>query len=156
MSKTPGPTPFLTRDQIMGVGAVPHKQVYVPHWKGHVYIRPLSAAEYEQISNSHVQATRALAAEHQLSQNRAARRRGAKIEAPPSIGMLQTVIWCTLDENGQNLFTDADMQWLEAQPAGVVRLLADAVDELSGFDDVALEEEAEDMRGNPSGGSATA
>lgn len=84
----------LTRDAILGTDDATMEAVYVPEWGGTVYVRSITAGERDELDAMILQ--RAL-------------------EKKPTRAHAITAVFCCCDADGNNLFTEADIERLSAK-----------------------------------------
>jgi len=122
---------FLTRDQILAAEDLAREIVDVPEWGegAQVLVRELTAAEREQhyylmIGDDDT------------------------VDVQKAVGFRQRLcVWCIIDEDGEHLFTQADVEALGRKNTKVVDRIADVVRRLSG-----LAEETEELAKNSESG----
>lgn len=115
------PLALLTREAILAADDKPTRMVPVPEWGGAVRIRSISAAERDEFE------------EIQL----AARKEGRIL---PRQVRARMVAFCVVDEAGNRLFTEADVEALGAKGVRAVDRVCGAVAELNAFSDKDVEE----------------
>ena len=93
------------RDAIRKAKDLPLKKVAVPHWGVDVYVRPLTSTDYARIDA--------------LSKGDDSRR------------AVCVVCLATLDEKGERVFSDGDVEMLEGKSGAAILAIAQAVIELS-------------------------
>jgi hypothetical protein len=92
---------MLTRDQILGLDDLPREEVAVPEWGGSVYVRALTGGE-----------------RHELS----------KLLGQGDVTSAAIVALFAVDAQGSRLFTEADVEALEAKNgAALDRIVAAAL-----------------------------
>lgn len=128
---------LLSRDQILGASDLAHEDIPVPEWGGTVRIRSLSGAERDEYENSLVQQV----GNKQVTNARNAR---AKLVAMAAVG-----------EDGQPVFTKADVIKLGSKNSAALQRLFDAACRLSGFTDEDVKELEEGFGDGPSGPSTS-
>src|SRR5690606_40227148 len=68
---------------------------------------------------------------------------------------IQCVAWCVVGEQGERIFTEADVKALGEKSSAPILRLRDAIFELSGMSKGAVEEEVEDFTETPTGSSSS-
>lgn len=112
----------LTRDDILTAHDLPTEQVPVPEWQpdGVVLVRALSAAEWIAVGRQTMRST----------PNGNA---GASDDAMLEL-MVKIPAMCIVGENGERLFTDADIEALGKKNPVPLRRIMDTVQRLSDLD----------------------
>ncbi len=129
---------YLSKDQILKADDLPMEDVSVPEWPGDdgspgiVRVRGLTGTERDRFEFAMA----------------AARKDPSKVEV-----RAQIVGRCMVDEDGSRLFTDNEISRLGAKSGAALDRVFDAVRELSGMGDDAVEEAAEDFGTAPDDGS---
>jgi hypothetical protein len=109
---------ILTRDQILAKDDLKRKKVHVPQWGGDVYVRIMTAAERDSFEQKYF-----------LS------------EKPDLVGIrAQLAATCIVDEQGNNLFTDADLDQLKKKSAAAVEVVFKAAESLNALSTESVEE----------------
>lgn len=119
--------PFLTRDQILGADDLSYRVVPVPAWGGDVRIRTLTGAERDQFEASIVQ------------------RNGRNIATNMRNIRAKLVALCIVDENGERIFSDKDVEALGKKSAQALDLVFGEAQKLNGLRDEDVEELAENF-----------
>ncbi|MFF2094867.1 hypothetical protein [Streptomyces sp. NPDC058202] len=122
----------LSRDSILAANDIPTETVPVSEWGGDVIVRGLTGAELDAYQGSIRQFRRSL---------------DGKGMEPVLIqeGMhAKLLVKCLVDDNGERLFSDGDVDELGAKSSLVLDRLYDVAQRLSGLS----EEEQEEMEGN--------
>lgn len=94
---------MLTREMILGADDLPRKEIEVPEWGGSIYVRALSGAErvvFERVVFSDA--------------------------ATDESVMAQLVALCAVDEKGERLFSEADVEALNQKNAKALSRVANA------------------------------
>jgi hypothetical protein len=112
------PTVPLTREAILGAQDRPPKRVWVPEWGGHVWIRTLSGIESERYN-------------YWITENR---KPGGPL---PSGWMARICQMGLVDEHGNQLFTEADIDALMTRSSSVILRLVNKINDESGIGDEA-------------------
>lgn len=117
---------LLTRDQILAADDIKTERIAVPEWGGDVIVRGLTAKERGRAIKA---CTRVV---------------GNKPDT--DFGALQTQMMAigVIDEAGNRLFTDNDVQALNGKHSGVIEKIFTAIAKLSGV----AEDEIAEMRKN--------
>lgn len=129
---------FLGREQILNANDLDYEEVEVPEWAppgestAWVRVRPLSARQRSQI-------------EGQMAQIHMAKKGYDKLGE----GALKMLVWCVVDENGNQLFGDADVNALAKKSSKPVLRLRDVITRISGMDKESVEEAEEDFTDTP-------
>ena len=108
---------FLTRDQILAAQDLDREVVDVPEWGdgAQILARELTAAEREQ----HYYAM--------LGDD-------DEVDVQKTVGFIQRLCaWCIIDDEGEQLFTQADVEALGKKNSQVLQRIADVVRRLSGL-----------------------
>lgn len=123
---------LLTREQMLHAHDIRTKTVDVPEWGGQVRVRRLTGEERDRYETSLIQEKK----NGQVTRNlRNARAR--------------LVVLGVVDEEGKRIFSDADADALAQRSASAIERLFDAIRELSGMSDQAVEELAENFDETP-------
>lgn len=118
---------ILNRDAILAAADLPRELVEVPSWNGSVYVKTMTAGEREAFEAA------ALASDGKLSAGTIRARLAAA-----------TVV----DETGQRLFSDADVETLNRKGAPALIRIFDVAQRLNGLGRA----EAEELAKNSGGG----
>ena len=121
----------LKRDDILNVKDIVIEMIPVPEWGGDVYVKGMSGIERDAFEAAIVE-TRGKKTKVNMSNVR------AKLAA-------QTIC----DENGERLFTDADIKELGKKSASALQRVFEVAQRLSGIGDDAVKELAEGFEQNP-------
>lgn len=113
---------LLTKDQILQTQDLPFEDVDVPEWGGHVRVRALTGTERDAFEASIVE------------------RRGNRTEFNPINMRAKLVALTVIDENGNRLFTDADIEALGKKSAIALDRVFQVAQRLSGLRPEDLEE----------------
>lgn len=122
-------TPLLTRDQILSASDLTFEIVPVPEWGGDVRVRSLSGKERDAFEASILTI-----------------RSGGKTRLNPADMRAKLVSRCIVNENGERLFTDADITMLSAKSAAALQRVFEAAQRLSGLSDQDVEELEEGLK----------
>lgn len=114
---------LLSREQILGAADLASEIVDCPEWGGQVRVRALSAADRLEI------ARRVMGENGEPDDKRAL---DLSIIIPA---------WCIIDENGQRLFGEADVQALGEKSGVPLQRITEAVQRLSGMDTAATKKD---------------
>ena len=121
----------LTKDQILNADDLPTREVEVPEWGGAVKIRSLSGKERDSFEDT-IQK----------------RKKGQSIELK---GLKVLLLSLTIvNENNSSMFTEEDLEKLNAKSARALNRLFDAVTEMNGIGEEAVEELRKNLSGVPS------
>jgi hypothetical protein len=107
---------MLSKDQILGARDFETKEIDVPEWGGTVTIRELSSKDRDNF-------------EAELHMTDDLRNLRARL-----------VVKAIIDENGERMFADSDAEALGNKSSSVLIRIFDAVRDMNGMDDEALEE----------------
>lgn len=113
---------LLKRDDILNINDLPFEDVEVPEWGGVVRIRALTAAERDKFEASIVV------------------RKGNKTELNPENMRAKLVALAAIDEEGNRLFTEKDVEVLGRKSAAALDRLFQVAQKLSGLSPESLEE----------------
>ncbi|MFR9807063.1 hypothetical protein ACL02T_32920 [Pseudonocardia sp. RS010] len=116
---------LLTRQQIESADDLQTQDVDVPEWGGTVRIRPLTGRERDRLESS-LMGTNGKVSTSKLALFRA-----------------RVAAMCMIDEDGERLFGDADVEVLGAKSAAALHRVAEAAQKLSGLS----KEDVEDLTG---------
>ena len=130
---------LLTRDAILGAHDLPSEDVSVPEWGGTVRVRALTGAERDAFEASMVQVRSDGTRQFRLENIRA-----------------RLVALTIVDENGERLFSDADVKALGAKSAAALERVGSVAQRLSALTDEDVEELAEGLGAGPSAPSTSA
>ena len=90
---------MLTRSAILAANDLARKEVEVPEWGGSVYVRQFTGAEL-------IQKVRPI------------------VKDNPDNAEVMLVVWACVDEDGNQLFTEADIEALEKKNGAVIQRIA--------------------------------
>jgi hypothetical protein len=125
----------LKRDDILAVKDIQLEIVSVPEWGGEIYVKGMTGVERDAFEASVVQS----------------RGKGVKMDLSNIRAKLASLTIC--DENGQRLFTDADVRELGKKSAAALQRVFAMAQKLSGIGDQDMAELAEGLEANPLEGS---
>ena len=128
----------LKRDDILKVQDIKVEKVHVPEWGGDVYIKGMNGMERDAFEASVVQM----------------RGKGTNVDMSNIRAKLAAQTIC--DENGERLFTDADIKALGKKSASALQRVFEVAQKLSGIGDDAIQELTEGLQVNPLEDSPTA
>ena len=122
--------PLLTREQILAAKDVATERVNVPEWGGEVIVRGLTGRNRDRFE--------------------------ALMTANKGNAMLDNACalmaaWCVVDENGQRLFTDEDVEQLGEKNARILVQLFQVAGRLSGTNQDDIKEMIKNSEAAPSG-----
>jgi len=129
--------PILSKADILGAVDLQKESVDVPEWQGEVYVRGLTGAERDQFENSII----------------SMRGKDQKINLSNIRAKLASLSIC--DEDGNRLFTDADVQVLSQKSAAALQRIFAVAQRLSGLAAEDVKELAEGLKENPFDASPT-
>lgn len=137
-------TEFLSREAIRDADDIETEVVHIPQWGGSVRVRGLSGVERRRFERSiRVQA------------KGGRRRRGAAATDVKDDLRERLVIWCCVDEQGERLFTNADLEWIGEKSSAAIEQIVDVAMRLSWLGDDDMDELAEEMADDPFGDSSS-
>ena len=123
----------LSKDQILAAEDIPTKDVEVPEWGGSVRMRGLTGSERDAYESSLFQ---------QRGEKRILRTENARA---------RLVAMCIVDEDGERMFSDAEVKDLGRKSGKVLDRLFDEARKLSGLTAEDVEELAEGFDSAQSG-----
>jgi len=123
----------LTRKDILTANDLPRVKVSVPEWGGDVWVRTLSAHEYDGYQSSIVET------------------RGKKQIFHTNDFRAQLCALTICDDAGDLLFTKADVLALSGKSSAALQRIYDIAVKLSGIGDAEIEELTGEMAENPTG-----
>ena len=129
--------PILSKADILGAVDLQKESVDVPEWQGEVYVRGLTGAERDQFENSII----------------SMRGKDQKINLANIRAKLASLSIC--DEDGNRLFTDADVLALSQKSAAALQRVFAVAQRLSGLAAEDVKELAEGLKENPFDASPT-
>src|SRR5690606_39638160 len=106
---------LLARDQLHGASDFEARDVECPEWGGAVLVRPWTAVQRSLIESTMLEANQT--------------KRFDKVGKVA----IQCVAWCVVDEQGERVFTEADVKALGEKSSAPILRLRDAIFELSGM-----------------------
>ena len=127
----------LNRDEILQVKDIEIEEVEVPAWGGSVFVKGMTGTERDAFEASIVQQ----------------RGKNASVNMANIRAKLASQTIC--NEEGERLFTDADIKALGKKSATALQLIFDVAQRLSGISGDDVEELAKEMDENPFDGSPT-
>ena len=109
----------LTRDDVMACKTLKRAMVFVPEWKGNLWVRELTAAERDDYEQSLM----------------STRRVGKRVDVQPNFrnAKARMAVKATIDTQGNRVFTDKDAEVLGEKSSAALNVLADKIQELSGM-----------------------
>jgi len=125
----------LNRDDILTVKDISIEEIDVPEWGGSVYVKGMNGTERDTFEASIVQQ----------------RGKNASVNMANIRAKLAAQTIC--NENGERLFTDADIKALGKKSAAALQRVFDIAQKLSGISGDDVDELAQEMEENPFGGS---
>lgn len=117
---------FLTRDEILQKADLPTEDVYVEPWDAWVEVRGLTAAERDKFEQSIVE------------------RKGKSTQMNLQNVRAKLVALCVVDEQGNRLFTGADVEALGKKSAQALDKIFSVAQKLSGL----TPEDVDELLGN--------
>ncbi len=124
----------LDREAILKANDIEKREVYIPEWGGSVYVRGMTGRERDQFEASII------------------RQRGRDTEINMKNARAKLVVMCTVDQEGNRLFTDADIALLANKSAKALDRIFAVAQELSGITREDMEELTENLDETTSGG----
>lgn len=117
---------LLTREQILEVVDLQQETVAVPEWGGEVMVRGLTGTERDAFEQDIVQL----------------KRDGKRTSTEMDLHNVRAklCVRCIVDENGERLFGDVDMEALGRKSATALSRVFEAAQRLSGLSDQDVEE----------------
>ena len=125
---------LLDREAILKANDIEKREVYIPEWGGSVYVRGMTGRERDQFEASII------------------RQRGRNTEINMKNARAKLVVMCTVDQEGNRLFTDADVAPLADKSAKALDRIFAVAQELSGITREDMEELTENFDATTSGG----
>ena len=125
---------LLDREAILKANDIEKREVYIPEWGGSVYVRGMTGRERDQFEASII------------------RQRGRDTEINMKNARAKLVVMCTVDQEGNRLFTDADVAPLADKSAKALDRIFAVAQELSGITREDMEELTENFDETTSGG----
>ncbi len=104
---------MLTRDQIFAIDDLPREEVYIAEWEGSVYVRALTGGERDEL-------------ERMLSKG--------------SAGRAAIVALCTIDADGNRLFSKDDIEKLAGKNGSALEKIVSAALRFNALTDEAFAE----------------
>ena len=129
----------LNREQIKKADDIEKKKVECPEWGGPVWIRGLTGKQRDKWESEFIESSSGMI-EAELED-------GKKQRMNPENARARLVVKCAVDEQGNRIFEDSDVEWLGEKSAKALDRCYEKARELSGIseDDI---EEAEKALGN--------
>jgi len=113
---------ILSRDQIRAAQDRPRETVSVPEWGGDVIVMGMTGSQRDSLEASVID------------------RNGKKVKIDLKDLRAKVVSRTVVDENGEPLFSEADMSWLGAKSASALQRIYEVGQRLSGMSDSDVEE----------------
>lgn len=130
----------LNIDQILAVEDLPLKEVKVPQWGGSVFVRAMNGAERDTYEAKLIDVQKLTTIEEKLAAVRG-----------------RLVFLCTVDENGERLFTTEEhYKKLMRKNWRALDLIADEAQKVNALSDDEVEEIAKNSNPNGDAGSTSA
>jgi len=127
----------LGRDDILKADDLPRREVSVPEWGGHVYVRTMTGAQRDALEASMVNG-----------------KGGANIDALKNLrARIAALTIC--DEDGNLIFDEKDIGALSAKSAAALNRVFEVSQDLNSFGDEAIEELAKNSEAARSGASGS-
>ena len=128
----------LKRDDILNVKDIAIELVDVPEWGGQVYVKGMTGLERDAFEGSIVET----------------RGKGTRVNMANVRAKLAAQTLC--DENGERLFTDADVKELGKKSASALQRVFEVAQRLSGIGEDAVKELTGELEENPTEDSPSA
>ena len=128
----------LKRDDILNVKDIAIELVDVPEWGGQVYVKGMTGLERDAFEGSIVET----------------RGKGTRVNMAHVRAKLAAQTLC--DENGERLFTDADVKELGKKSASALQRVFEVAQRLSGIGEDAVKELTGELEENPTEDSPSA
>ncbi len=122
---------LLSRAEILAAEDLTRELVEVPEWGGAVYVRGLTAAEYDAITVSAIEGS------------------GKNHHVNLANLRVKIVAASVVDEDGKRLFSDSDIKALGNKSAAALQRVFSVAQRLSGLGDEALEKATKELKENP-------
>ena len=133
---------MLTRDQILAAQDITTEEVIVPQWGGIVLVRGMSGTERDAFEASVV-------VEQPVKSNNRAQRRAKRGQTEFKVNRenlrAKVCAWCIVDENGDRLFSDGDVEAIGAKSGAAIDTVYNLAARLSGISDDDIDDLAEEM-----------
>lgn len=126
---------LLSRDAILGAVDLVHQDVDVPEWGGTVRVRMLTGTERDQFEASTMT------------------RQGKKLNVNLVNIRARLVAMCVVDEKGNRMFADADVEALAKKSSMALHRVFEAARHLNGLTEEAAEDAKENFTAAPNGDS---
>ena len=123
---------LLSREAILGADDLPHEDVEVPEWGGTVRLCTLTGAQRDAFEAASIQG------------------RGKNRQTNLKNVRARLLALCLVDEAGQRLFGDTDVQRLGAKSSKALDRLFDKASSMNGLSD----EDVEELAGNSEAGQS--
>ena len=123
---------LLSRSDIFAVDDSSHEDVEVPEWGGTVRVKALTGRERIEYERSIVE------------------QRGTKLRLTLADANSRLVQLASVDEQGQRLFSRADIEALSGKSAAALNRVVEVARRLAGLSDEDMEELVEDFGDTPS------
>ena len=136
-------TAYLTRDTILQREDIKTVEVECPEWGGTVLVRGMSGVERDKFEASLV------VEDDSSAQKKGGRRRRAEVKTTMDNIRAKICVWCMVDEQGNRLFTEADVAELGKKSAAPLDRVYDRASKLSGITEDDVEEMAQKMVEDP-------
>jgi hypothetical protein len=129
--------PFLTKEQIRKADDVQTEVVPVPEWSGDVLVRGMTGTQRD-------------AFEGEITE-----RRGKKVTYNLQNFRARLVALTVVDEKGERLFSDTDVEWLGGKSAAALARVFNKAAELSGISEGDIEDLTKNSPDDQSEGSGS-
>ena len=121
----------LSRDAILNASDITTEEVSVPEWGGEVLVRAMTGAERDLYEKSVID------------------RNGKNPKVNLENARAKLVVLTTIDEQGQRLFTHADVAALSKKSAAALNRLFNVAARLSGITEEDMGEIVEELKNDP-------
>ena len=137
---------YLSREELIARATLRIEEVAVPQWDTTVRVRELSAIDKDKLQMSMVDMSK-------VGENGAS---DGAVSQSSLIGIrAKLVCYCVVDEDGERIFTDADLPAIGEMPAEPLEPIFDVAMRLSGMSKKEQKKIAESMVTDPLSGSST-
>lgn len=126
---------ILGREQILQANDLVTEEIAVPEWGGAVLVRSLTGEERDAYEASVVD------------------QRGKDTKVNLRNARAKLVAWAVVDEQGERIFTQADVQALGKKNASALQRVFDVAMRLAGISEADIKELTEEIEENPFEGS---
>jgi hypothetical protein len=129
---------FLKGDQILAINDIKTQELFIPDWDSWVRVRTMSGAEYDRYQKSILIG------------------KGKNRDVNLMNARAKLVALTVVDENGQRVFTDSQINALGQKSSAAIGLIFDLATDLAGITEEDVEELVDELQENPFESSASA